>query len=325
MAVQTLNLADVRSSVDDVDVFLCSSSFEDRCRSIPDQIEPGAAKHVLVMENKNLSRYVRGNADYLRARFGERSRIVAADTTKPLITAHSITTALNQVRTSSPQTYLLDITAITHESLLILLQTLRLSAMPGDRIRLCYCNAAEYAVGLPMKQKWLSKGADEVRSVLGYPGEVLLSRKNHLVMLVGYEHERASKMIEMFEPDMISLGYGKSSSQTSRKHLAASRHFGKLVKDTAVLYANVASFRFSCSDPWDVRDRILRISRRSRNYNTILAPLNTKLSTVGCALAAFQDDRIQLCYAPARLYNYAGYSAPGDMVYTFDLPELVPA
>jgi hypothetical protein len=53
--------------------------------------------------------------------------------------------------------------------------------------------------------------------------------------------------------------------------------------------------------------------------------MNTKISTVGCALAAWEDRAIQLCYAQATRYNYAHYSTPGDTCYVFDLPELVSA
>ncbi|MDP2644327.1 MAG: hypothetical protein Q8P24_05265, partial [Desulfobacterales bacterium] len=39
-----------------------------------------------------------------------------------------------------------------------------------------------------------------------------------------------------------------------------------------------------------------------------VAPMNTKLSTVGAALASFENSEIQVCYAQADYYNYHGYS-----------------
>jgi hypothetical protein len=58
----------------------------------------------------------------------------------------------------------------------------------------------------------------------------------------------------------------------------------------------------------------------SSAYNVIVAPLNTKVSTVGVALAAFDNDRIQLCYAPVEQYNRDSYSRPSELCFVFEIP-----
>jgi hypothetical protein len=143
------------------------------------------------------------------------------------------------------------------------------------------------------------------------------------VILVGFEHERAAKLIETFEPSRISLGHGMAGTATNAKHQAATDSFHKLVFDMAARYAPVESFEFSCSDPWDSKRAILERMKAYPDCNVTVAPMNTKLSTVGCALAALEDERVQVCYAQAMRYNYESYSVPGDSCYLFELPELI--
>ena len=47
--------------------------------------------------------------------------------------------------------------------------------------------------------------------------------------------------------------------------------------------------------------------------------MNTKLSTLGAALAAVERPEIQLCYARAIEYNESGYSTPSNQVTIFTM------
>jgi len=55
----------------------------------------------------------------------------------------------------------------------------------------------------------------------------------------------------------------------------------------------------------------------------LLAPMNNKMSTLGAALAAFQCEKIQVCYAPVLEYNFFHYASPGKTCYVVELPELL--
>jgi hypothetical protein len=85
-------------------------------------------------------------------------------------------------------------------------------------------------------------------------------------------------------------------------------------------YRGVSEFQFACLDPVVTKDAIERQVARSSAYNTIVAPLNTKVSTLGVALAAFENDSIQLCYAPVEQYNLDSYSRPSDDCLVFQIP-----
>jgi hypothetical protein len=316
MAIVKCKLTDLQDKLwPRIDVLICCASFESRCRSVADIIEPELIKHALIAENKNLSHYVGENADYLRNRFENCAKDVHIDSTDPLRTADNLDSALKSISIDSQLRYLVDITTFTHESLLILFKLLYLRKKPKDKVTFVYTGASDYSTTEETRDKWLSKGVSDIRSVLGYPGEVLPSRKDHLIILVGYEHQRASKLIENFEPDIISLGYGKPGSETDKKHREANLHFKDLVAKAAVTYGKIEEFEFSCNDPWDAKQAILKCVQLTLDYNHIVAPMNTKISTIGSALAAIEYESIQLCYAQPLQYNYRSYSTPGNTCY----------
>jgi len=306
-----------------IDVFICCASFEDRCRSVAEEIRPLLTGHALIAENKNLSYYVGENAKALQSLFGSCAEDVPIDSTNPLLTADNLDSALKLISTDAQLRYLVDITTFTHESLLILFKLLCLRKKPDDKVTFVYTGASDYSTTEKTEDKWLSKGVGDIRSVLGYPGEVLPSKKDQLIILVGYEHQRASKLIESFEPDKISLGYGRAGSETVEKHRDANSHFKNLVAKVATMYGAVEEFEFPCNEPLDAKKSILERVQATPAHNHIVTPMNTKLSTIGCALAAIEDETIQLCYAQALQYNYKSYSSPGDTCYLLDFSALL--
>lgn len=79
-------------------------------------------------------------------------------------------------------------------------------------------------------------------------------------------------------------------------------------------------FEFSCIDPIQARDAILEQVQRVDGYNTVICPLNTKIATIGAALAAFKRGDAQLCYVEPAVYNTVNYSSAGRTVTLFDIP-----
>ena len=94
----------------------------------------------------------------------------------------------------------------------------------------------------------------------------------------------------------------------------------ELFKDVPHLYCK--KIWFSCSNPWETKESILEQIKKYGDDNTVIAPMNTKISTIGAAIASWEEEKIQICYAQAIRYNYANYSTPGDTCYVFELPEL---
>lgn len=324
MKPKQFHLKEIQQEIKEpIDVFICCSSYESRCLSVATNLNKANIENVLVVENEDLSKYVGKNTQELMNLFAGKNRKVEIYTDKPVKTADNLKDALKTYLTKDAfLNILVDVTTFTHESLLILLKLLKLLKSEKSVIQLVYSSASDYCLGSDVGDKWLSKGVGEVRSVLGYPGKIIPSKKTHLMLLVGYEYERASKLIEVLEPNSIELGYGKAGSQTTEKNKEANKHFHKLVERVAASYGDVESFEFSCNDPLETSDEIIKRAKKIHNKNILLAPMNNKMSTIGAAMAAFSYDAIQVCYAPALHYNYENYSSPGENCYLMDIPEL---
>ena len=322
MSIQRVPLGDVRKHLRlPCGLFVCSSSFETRCLSIPRTLCRGDFAKALILVNTDRLSYVKENRDLLLDHFSSAAQVVDIQIQDPLQTADRLCSALVSARSAGevPE-IVVDVTTFTHESLLILLKLLQIHFSESS-VTVVYASASEYSVGDAIEDKWLSKGVVCVRTVLGYPGTVLPSRQTHLVLLVGYEHQRATRLIEILEPSSLSLGYGKPGSTTTDKDKDASRHYAELVKRTAGFCTEVTTFEFSCNDPFETRDIILRQCTRNSGKNIVLAPMSNKMSTIGAALAAFSRESIQVCYAPALHYNYAGYSQPSGWAYVVHFPN----
>ena len=314
-------------TTDHFDLFICSASFEDRCSTIASNLLPSNIGRALICTNRDYDEYIKDNLQMLTELFTGIYQIADVFSSSPLKSADNIEEALNELSAGkSPQSILLDITTFTHESLLILLAILN-NKYPTTKVTCCYVNAKEYSIdSTKQEDKWLSIGVGEVRTILGYAGTIKPSLKTHLIVVVGYEHERATKIIERLEPDTLSLGYGEASDATTEKNRGANKQFVDLIKEMSVYYENVSEFVVPCNSPYNACKAILNeVNRIGPDKNIIIVPMNNKISTIGVALACFQKKDIQLCYAPALIYNYLSYSVPGDKCYFFNLdvsPEL---
>lgn len=303
-----------------IDIFICSGSFESRSLEVARAIGPKNVKKAIVAYNENLKTFVEENYLKLTEIFGDKTCKARLDTGDPLKTADAFITELNKVTSSGKQKhYLIDITTFTHEAILILIKLLSMKAKTTDKITCVYVGAKEYSYKNKKKDKWLSKGLADIRSVLGYPGIMDLSRPTHLIVLVGFEHERATSLINELDPEIISLGYGKSGTETDKSHKDANLHFHGLLSRIASTHCKVNNFEFSCTDPVDTKNMLITQINNCPDHNVIIAPMNTKISTIGVALATMEIQDIQLCYAQPRHYNYYHYSIPGKNCYLFDI------
>lgn len=217
---------------------------------------------------------------------------------------------------------IVDITSMSHELLSVLIAILR-SANKLERIILCYTGADRYSFNTPQDEMWLSRGVSSIRSVLGYGGEQLPSRKLHLVITVGFEVERALEVIATYEPAVLSLGIGRRDESVSIAHHDANLDFFKrlesFVRDQESTCKSVSQFEFSCIDPFVAKSDLSEYLKGFQDINTVICPLNTKISTVGVALLCLEQPALQLCYAQPMEYNTDGYATASDMIRVIDI------
>ncbi len=309
--------------VDSIDVFLTFCSFEGRCTSISNNLPLAQVKEKIILCNKEMSQETRNNLSKLKDVLGSVVRIEEVDLFQPLMLADKIIEIFRKsCRDEDQKHILIDITSFTHEALLILIAISRL--FPNILFDFAYVNAMEYASESEDNgdKKWLSRGIREVRSVLGYAGDIKPSQKTVLIMMAGYECERAWRLIDSISPEELIITYNNDSGATDQKHGDASKLHADLLKDLAAYYQNPKSFIISSNNPFET-ERGLQgvIDSIEKDKNIIIAPMNNKLSTVGAALVAFKRPDIQLCYAPAVVYNTSSYSVGGNKCFLFSLEE----
>lgn len=306
---------------DGISFYIGMASFEDRCFSILDALKQ-PPKHCLFFKNVAAGNLAEKNLDRMVGMAVDRNIVIGLDLDSPITAADAFTKAMTEnITSSSVGAVFIDTTTFTHEQLLILLRVLDLSR-PKGKIYMGYTGAEKYSTNTDIENVWLSRGVAQIRTVLGYPGSFAPSKKLHLTILVGFEHERAAAVIEQFEPARLTLMCGDPSQSVSTGHYDTNKRFfdelRRFVERTQTTQTAVEALYFSCVDPVDARDKVLRLATQSDDYNMVVCPMNTKLSTIGVGLAALENQRIQIAYARAIEYNEEGYSTPSDSATIFE-------
>lgn len=313
--MQPISLQNLNNQFDSIDIFIASASFEDRCLTTLTSLDKSKIAKGIIFYNKNEEHILIENVNKLKECFNE-SEVLELNSNQPMITASTIQLFFSKLE-SHYKTLFIDTTTFTHEGLLIFIKFVQLYSDKFDNIFLGYVGAAEYSFDEDeVEKKWLSKGIKSIRSVLGYPGLLKPSTKNHLIILFGFESERTRKLIESFEFEKVSLGFGPAHDSISHDHYQINyeRHLELLS-----IYPFAEKFEFSLTDPYEAQRQITDQINKFTDYNIVIAPLNNKLSTVGAALTAFQMPQVQLCYVAASQYNLNGYSKPSDKCYIVEL------
>lgn len=203
----------------------------------------------------------------------------------------------------------LDISTFTRESLLIIIKYFELYRSSLDTIKLYYraANVSDH----------LSSGLVQVRSVIGYMGNIESDKPLHVVVLSGFEYERAKDVIDTLEPQFISIGYGSlGQSVTDELQRKNAQFTERLI--ACYTQENINVFEHSVIDPFSASEQILKLAEAYHDHNIVIVPLNNKISTVAVGLAAQKNTAIQVCYPQMASYNTFSYSVPLDECFIFD-------
>lgn len=302
--------------VEEYKVFICSASFENRCLEVPQKLKRRKFEKVIVLENSEGSNALKENGDRIMDIYKGRASLVSVQFSDSLAVADYLAKELKSIKNRA--TVLIDITTFTHENLLIFLKILH-QDKKIKHVKCVYLNAMEYCPNVALDKKWLSRGCGEIHSVLGFSGMILPSRKLHLIVIVGYEYNRAFEMISAIEPNSITLIYGASNSSMTEKDREANQFFNSLVQEMTFEFSNVESIQIPCNDAMEVSQRLQTLYSEHSDDNVMVVPMNNKVSTLGVYLSISNNDDVQVCYAPAIVYNESNYSTPGKDCYLFDV------
>lgn len=292
---------------------ICFASFEERCTTLANCIDVSSVKKAYIFrnidppmdaENSENFRIIQGKLNCDATEISLKSPVSIAD---------GIFSVIREIVDNDFKNLIVDISTFTHEALLMLLKTVSDFRTDFQHIYFVYNGASEYS-------DWLSKGCKEIRNVIGFPGRFNPSYKDHMIILTGFEKERATQLVELFEPDILSIGNG--SEPTDQNHLKTMDSMKSEFEDWfSNLGVKWTSFDFSCSNVLTTIEKI-REELNKEDENIIIVPLNTKLSTISAALVALQNERIQVVYPIPEIYNLS-YSKPSKNFTILDFKKIL--
>ncbi|MGF6180385.1 hypothetical protein ABIB42_001388 [Massilia sp. UYP32] len=317
---EKIKLADVAARTGEVGLFITTVSFESRCKSLFFALNKNIRKRLFFI-NKDASSASNRNLEEMISVDVENSQTISLDLDHPTSNADTFQSVQSLIEEAPSGKIFIDITTFTHEQLLILMHVLSKTKITREII-FGYTGAERYSTNTTPENVWLTKGVAQVRTVLGYPGKFLPSRRLHLVVLVGFEVERARILIEQFEPTILSLGIGgRAHSVSSEHHKTNQRFFDELISFVELrksVFSQVHTFEFSPVDATATKQSILQHCQQFEANNTVICPMNTKISTLGAGLAAMENQNLQISYSRAITYNELGYSEPADSATIFN-------
>jgi hypothetical protein len=290
-------------------VLLCSVSFEGRCVSAPLRISPGRVSRVFVFYNLEFEASSNEKMLAVEKHFGsEKITKVCLSVSDPFRTAETLVEVTRKLSNSyKGHPIVFDVTTFTREQLLV---SLRLFGDMCDDLRK-FC--VVYTTAKSMSSSWLSQGVRDIRPVLGFFGLPSRSKLTHLVVMLGFEIDRARSIIREYDPDLLSVGVGSSLDSISGRLLARNRSFVQELR--AGMKQGFYEFEFSLRDPFAAAEQIAdHLKSFPGERNVVLAPLNNKLSSLGAGLVGLADCSLQICYAEVLAYNKHHYSVAGKEI-----------
>lgn len=298
---------------DSIDVYFACASFESRSVVASRWVSMLAVNSAVLFYAEKYVAVSRNNLNILISLFAGAGKSVGFNVYDPIQMADIIVDEFERIpRKGYGCNVVIDATTFTRESLLILFRVLHKYRRNIARATIIYTPAKT------MSSDWLSKGVVEYRPVLGYLGDISPIRKLHMIMMIGFEIDRARKIIARYEPDKISVGIGAKDNSIRTEFFERNKKFATELEN--IFGEGVGRFEFSLTDPYDAEVSINSyLANFHDEFNTVISPLNNKISTIGAGLVAIGNKSVQLCYAQPEVYNTDNYSTADDICYITEI------
>ena len=240
---ETKTLSEFRSCDRHYDLFICSASFEDRCLAVASSIDLRMIETALVCRYSGYAELSEDNNTKLLETLAEKAKGISFDKDAPLSIYDTLYDAISECH---PKSVIIDISTFTRETILIILMLFKQEAFKDIEVTLCYVPADIYSDCNGKNNTndiWLSKGVNAIRTILGYAGSYTSLKKTLLIVLVGFEKERAEFLINSFEADKLYLGcVPPKESHNEELSRINKANFDRLVS----LVGECNVFEFSC-------------------------------------------------------------------------------
>ena len=231
-----------------IDYFLTCVSYEDRCLTPVDFLKSERVRNFLLFYVKEYNEYTSVNKEKLKNKF---QNLIECElsVSDPIKCADNLMKILfgNFIENSN---IVVDISTFTRESLMIIIKFLSINKDKFTKIYLFY-RAAEVSGEL-------SSMITQIRSVLGYMGQINDSNPIHLILLSGFEYHRAKEMIETIQPDFLSIGYGELKYSISDSLHQKNLEFTKELISSCSDQNNLNEFTHSLISINNIKEKILK-------------------------------------------------------------------
>ena len=154
----------INESLGSIDIFICSSGFEPRTKSLSKSINRKAIDYSLAFHMEETYAVSYKNLESIKANLNQ-LEIIKYPKNRPLETFDLFYNKIVSLVQNNTKNIVVDITTFTREVLLILLKILSLEeCCKKANIKLVYTPAEKYP------DTWLTKGIRDIRSIYGYSG-----------------------------------------------------------------------------------------------------------------------------------------------------------
>jgi len=162
---------------------------------------------------------------------------------------------------------------------------------------------------------WLTRDTATPRLVYQHSGLAKLGKATALLLLNGFDHERAAQLVQFFEPRLLLLGLQVGDQFDNR---AKNSEQSKLLQQTI---RNIVTFELDAfSSDCGYAAIKAAVEPHVKEFNVVAASLGPKTSAIALFQLAREFPDIALAYAPSRQFNpeYSsgvGPSLSGDIKF----------
>lgn len=292
-------------------VLITCASFEERSTAVVQRFSPGySTDHTFIFRSTEYGGMGKSPAYFELLQ----NKVNRVSKNKPTLIEFSIDHSIPSMiqfetlyrrlkATESVRSVSVDITTFPRQELLMLLRVLD-SESPAAPIRLFYGEPDRY--NTEDARGWLTRGVKSVRPVPGFGGiQPPNKKKNLLIMFLGHEDERAAITWKRHQPRKTVAIFPDPNYRTELNGIVERTHQPLFTKLSATeFYPAVPARGIEESEK-----AVLRIwDENNESYYMAVAPLGTKLQTLGVYRAVRQRPDIQITYAIPSIYNYENYS-----------------
>jgi hypothetical protein len=308
-------LEEIRSKVSPMrtqgdSLFIACAGFEDRSTAVVQRLSQDyAVDRAVVFRSKEYAAKGRTEENYatLRnilggaSRLGQRSIEFHID--RPIAAMAEFQRLCAEWNdTQAIQSITIDISTFPRQEMLMTLRIVDSLPWQPD-VRLLYAEPERYSSELP--GGWLTRGVRSVRSVPGFGGIQPPRKRKLLVIFLGHEPERAAITWKRHQAKMsVAIKPGPSY----REELNGITETTHSLLFTELGAANVLA-PIPARGVREAEAAVLALWQRyHESYFLVVAPLGTKLQTLGIYRAARLKNDMQITYAVPSLYNFNNYS-----------------